>query len=128
MVISGRNWAEADEDENEADDDDVEIGGATVAQVGQVKAASANANANTKAPEDQAAFDEPAEKPRAIVPQKPRTKRERNIYGDFVVTKINIKDRVIEVPKNDDESEEEESEEESEEEEPAVAEPVEEVK
>lgn len=55
-----------------------------------------------------------------MVPPKPRTKRERNIYGDFVVTKINIKDRVIVVPKNEGEDEEEESEEESEEEEPAA--------
>jgi hypothetical protein len=53
------------------------------------------------------------------MPPKPRTKRERNIYGDFVVTKINIKERVIEVPKNENEEEEEEESEESEEEEQA---------
>lgn len=51
------------------------------------------------------------------MPNKPRQKRERNIYGDFVVTKINIKEREIVIPKNEDEEDEEESSEESEEEE-----------
>lgn len=51
------------------------------------------------------------------MPNKPRQKRERNIYGDFVVTKINIKEREVVIPKNEDEEEEEEeSSEESEEE------------
>ena len=51
------------------------------------------------------------------MPNKPRTKRERNIHGDFVVTKINIKEREIVVPQNENEDEEdEESSEESEEE------------
>ena len=40
--------------------------------------------------------------------------RERNQYGDFVVTKINIKEREIVVPKNEDEEESEEESEESE--------------
>lgn len=42
--------------------------------------------------------------------------RERNQYGDFVVTKINIKEREIVVPKNEDEEESEEESEESEQE------------
>jgi len=64
------------------------------------------------------------------MPNKPRQKRERNIYGDFVVTKINIKDRVIEQPTKaeGEESEEESEESEEEEEEPAQQEPEEEKK
>lgn len=63
------------------------------------------------------------------MPNKPRTKRERNIHGDFVVTKINIKEREIVVPKNENEDEdEEESSEESEEEEQAPEQEPEEVK
>ena len=63
------------------------------------------------------------------MPNKPRQKRERNIYGDFVVTKINIKEREVVIPKNEDEEEEEEeSSEESEEEQPAEQEPEEEKK
>ena len=49
-------------------------------------------------------------------PPKPKVKRERNIYGDFVVTKINIKEREIPVPQADDEEEEEEESSEEEEE------------
>jgi len=62
-------------------------------------------------------------------PPKPKVKRERNIYGDFVVTKINIKEREIPVPQADDEEEEEEeSSEEEEEQAPAQQEAEEEVK
>lgn len=102
--VSKRNWA--DEDDDAEDGDDVEIGGSSVAQVGKPKAAEADGSA--------AAGGE-GEQPRTVVPNKPRTKRERNIHGDFVVTKINIKEREIVVPQNDEE-EEESSEEESEEE------------
>mmetsp|Transcript_35508 Transcript_35508/g.43492 ORF Transcript_35508/g.43492 Transcript_35508/m.43492 type:complete len:113 (+) Transcript_35508:262-600(+) len=62
------------------------------------------------------------------MPSKPRTKRERNIYGDFVVTKINIKEREIVIPQNDEEESEEEESEEEEEQTPAVEEAEEEVK
>jgi len=62
------------------------------------------------------------------VPNKPRTKRERNIYGDFVVTKINIKEREIALPEPAEGEEEEEEEESSEEEEQQPYEPEEEVK
>lgn len=51
--------------------------------------------------------------------------RERNQYGDFVVTKINIKEREIVVPKNEDEEEESEEESEESEHEPARQEPEE---
>ena len=51
------------------------------------------------------------------MPQRPRLNAERNKYGDFVVTKINIKEREIPVPQKDEEEEEEEEEESSEEEE-----------
>lgn len=61
------------------------------------------------------------------MPPKPRTKRERNIHGDFVVTKINIKEREIPQPEAESGEEEEESSEESEEEQ-APEEPEEEVK
>lgn len=61
-----------------------------------------------------------------MVPKKPRTKRERNIHGDFVVTKIRIKDDKPELPP--DMEDEEESEEESEEEPAKADEPEEEVK
>ena len=62
-------------------------------------------------------------------PPKPKVKRERNIYGDFVVTKINIKEREIPVPQADEEEEEEEeSSEEEEEQAPAQQEAEEEVK
>ena len=63
-------------------------------------------------------------------PPKPKVKRERNIYGDFVVTKINIKEREIPVPQKDEEEEEEEEEssEEEEEQAPAQEEAEEEVK
>ena len=62
-------------------------------------------------------------------PPKAKVKRERNIYGDFVVTKINIKEREIPVPQADEEEEEEEeSSEEEEEQAPAQQEAEEEVK
>lgn len=43
-VVKQRNWA--DEDDDAGEDDDVEIGGATVAQVGQAKQAAAAAEGN----------------------------------------------------------------------------------
>lgn len=42
-ITQQRNWA--DEDDDAAEDDDVEIGGATVAQVGQVKPVAASTDA-----------------------------------------------------------------------------------
>jgi len=62
------------------------------------------------------------------MPNKPRQKRERNIYGDFVVTKINIKERVVEIPKVEGEEEEEEESSSEEEVEEQVPEPEEEKK
>ena len=59
-------------------------------------------------------------------PPKPKVKRERNIYGDFVVTKINIKEREIPVPQNDQEEEEEEESSEEEEEQAPAEQPAEE--
>jgi len=59
-------------------------------------------------------------------PPKPKVKRERNIYGDFVVTKINIKEREIPVPQNDEEEEEEEESSEEEEEQAPAEQPAEE--
>ena len=59
--------------------------------------------------------------------KKPRQNRERNIHGDFVVTKFNIKEREVVIPMQEEE-EEEESSEESEEEEQKPEEPEEEVK
>ena len=47
-----------------------------------------------------------------MYPKKPRAQRERNIYGDFVVKTIKIKEEKIVIPKNEDEEEEEESSEE----------------
>ena len=63
-----------------------------------------------------------------MFPPKPRVKPERNIYGDFVVSKMVIREEKVVIPKNEDEEEEEEESEESEEEQPAQAEPEEEVK
>ncbi len=113
--VSKRNWA--DEEDDGAEEEDVEIGGSTVAQVGQPQASDAAKTEGESQPEQ-----------RTFVPNKPRTKRERNIYGDFVVTKINIKEREIPVPEPAEGEEEEESSEESEEEEQPVPEPEEEVK
>ena len=98
-----RNWAD-DEDEHAEDDDEKVIGGSGA--VAQVKP------------------QEP-EKPKWIAPKE---KRVKNAYGDFVVTKINIKEK--EVPKTIQLSEEESEEEESseEEEEPKKEEPEEEKK
>ena len=104
--ITQKNWA--DEDEGDEDADDVEIGGSSVAKV--------------------------AAKPmeRTIIPEKgppkPREQRERNIHGDFVITKITIKEQKIEIPKADDEEDESEEEEESEEEQQAAPEQEEEQK
>lgn len=112
--VSKRNWA--DEEDDGAEDDDLEIGGSSVAKVGQQQPAESD---NT----DAAA--EPQQ--RTFMPPKPRTKRERNIHGDFVVTKINIKEREIALPEPESGEEEEESSEESEEEQ-APEEPEEEVK
>ena len=52
-VVQGRNWA--DEDDDAAEDDDVEIGGATMAQVGQVGHAKATKVSEAEAA---AAFDD----------------------------------------------------------------------
>ena len=41
-------------------------------------------------------------KAEADKPRKPRQVRERNQYGDFVVTMVKIKEREIVVPQNDD--------------------------
>ena len=109
--MSKRNWA--DDDEDVEGDDDVEIGGSTVAQVGQPSAPMVTLESAGK----------------TVMPQKPRVHRERNIHGDFVVTKINIKEREIPVPeKNSDDEESEEEESSEEEEEPQREEPEEEVK
>ena len=113
-----RTWAEEDDDAG-ADDDDVEIGGSTVAQVGAGQTAAAEG-------EEAAAAEQ--QKPRTIVQKKSRQNRERNIYGDFIVTKINIKEREIPVQQQEAEEEEEESEEESEEEEQPPEQEPEEVK
>ena len=110
--VSKRNWA--DDDEDGEGEDDVEIGGSTVAQVGQNKPPMETAESAGRT---------------VMPPKKPRVERERNIYGDFVVTKINIKEREIPVPeKNPDEEEEEEEESSEEEEEPVKEEPEEEKK
>ncbi len=115
--VSKRNWA--DEEDDGAEEEDVEIGGSTVAQVGQPQPSeAANAEGEGEAQTQQ----------RTFVPNKPRTKRERNIYGDFVVTKINIKEREIALPEPAEGEEEEEEEESSEEEEQQPYEPEEEVK
>ena len=89
---SKRNWADEDDDAEDGGDD-VEIGGASVAQVGKSKT---NGDGDQADANDQQR--EGGEEPRAIVPKKPRQVRERNQYGDFVVTKINIKEREIVVP------------------------------
>ena len=95
--INKRNWA--DEEDDGADEEDVEIGGGkTVGQAKTAEPASENAE---------------QQQPRTIMPPKPRQNRTKNIYGDYVVTKINVKER--EVPKVEDEEEEESSEESEEE-------------
>ena len=104
---SKRNWA--DEDDEAGEDDDVEIGAGGPS--GQVK--------ETKPEAAEDGVDPEVKKRAEQIKAKPRQQRERNIYGDFVVTKINIKEREIPVPVNDNEEEEEEEEEESEEEEQA---------
>ena len=112
--ITKRNWADEDEEGDEAED--VEIGESVPSQ------APAKPEATQPAEEEKK-----DSQPRSIVPPKPRTKRERNIYGDFVVTKINIKEREIPVPEPDQEEEEEEESSE-EEEQQAPEEPEEEEK
>lgn len=112
--VSKRNWA--DEEDDGQDEEDVEIGGATVAQVGQ-KMPTQEATAPVEE-------EKKEQQQRTFMPPKPRTKRERNIHGDFVVTKINIKDTKVEVPVQDNDEEEEEESEESEEE--VVEQPVQE--
>jgi hypothetical protein len=109
------DWADADDDE-EGDDDNVEIGGSTVAKVGS----QANPVSTT---ESAGRTFMPAQ------PMKPRVHRERNIHGDFVVTKINVRTKEAPVIEHTGDTTEEEPEEESseEEEEPARA-PEEEVK
>ena len=111
--IGKRNWA--DEEDDAQDDEDVEIGGDKVAQIGDKKIEPAAAENG-----------EAVEQPRKQV-KKPRQNRERNIHGDFVVTKFNIKEREVVIPMQEEE-EEEESSEESEEEEQKPEEPEEEVK
>ena len=117
--ISRTNWA--DEDDDGQEDEDVEIGGSSVAQVGQQNKAAASQN-------NEDAFQENQQQERTLYPKKPRAHRERNIYGDFVVTKINIKEKEIIIPKNEEEEEEEESSEEEEEEQAPEEEPEEEKK
>lgn len=83
-----RNWADVD-DEGDDEGTQKDIGGSgPVAQVPNPK------DAENQQPK--------------IVP--PRTKREKNIYGDFIVTKLNVKDKVV--PKEVVNPDEEESEEE----------------
>lgn len=106
-----RNWA--DDDDDAEGEEDIEIGGSSVAQVGQNNAPIATTESTGRT---------------MIPPKKPRTQRERNIYGDFVVTKINIKEREIPVPENNDDEEEEEESSEEEEEEPPRQEETEEEK
>lgn len=107
------DWADEDDDA-EGEDENVEIGGSTVAQVGQASAPIATTESAGRT---------------FMPPPKPRVHRgERNIHGDFVITKINVKVRELEAQKKSPEEEEKGSSEESEEEEPAKAEPVEEVK
>ena len=117
-IAAQRNWA--DEDDEGGDDEDVAIGG-TIANPAKQAQAEENQNADEATTEAAA-----VEQPKPFVSNKPRQKRERNIYGDFVVTTINIKEREIPQEEVNDEEEEEESSEEEEEE--VVAEPVEEVK
>lgn len=109
--VSKRNWA--DDDEDGEGDEDVEIGGSTVAQVGQSNPPMATAESAGRT---------------VMPPKKPRVQRERNIHGDFVVTKINIKEREIPVPEQNPDDEEEEEESSEEEEEPTKDEPEEEKK
>jgi len=61
-------------------------------------------------------------------PQKPRVHRERNIHGDFVVTKINVRTKEAPVVEKTGDTEESEEEESSEEEEEPIRAPEEEVK
>ena len=114
-----RNWADEDDDGND-EGEDVEIGGSSVAQVGKP---AAEGEAATEGTGEAAAAQAPPQKP------KPRTVRERNIHGDFVVTKIHVKETKVVIPQaQEEENEEEESEEESEEEPPRREEPEEEEK
>jgi len=108
--ISKRNWA--DEEDDGADEEDVEIGGGKT--VGQAKSSETAAESTEQ------------QQPRTIMPPKPRQNRTKNIYGDYVVSKINIKER--EVPQVEKDEDEEESEEESEEEVDTYVEPEEEKK
>ena len=88
---SKRNWADEDDEGDEGED--VEIGGSSVAQVGSANAAAAG---SSELPAD--GEEQKQQAPRTFMPNKPRQKRERNIYGDFVVTKINIKEREVAIP------------------------------
>jgi len=105
------NWADEDND-SEGDDDNVEIGGSTVAKVGSATAPIATTESAG----------------RTFMPPKPRVHRERNIHGDFVVTKINVKTKEAPVVEKTGSESEEEEEESSEEEEEPVREAEEEVK
>ena len=111
--IASKNWA--DDEDDAADDEDVEIGaGASVAQVVATRKIE---------PDEGEGASETVVEAKPQHKAKPRSKRERNIHGDFVVTKINIKEREIVIPKSEEpEEEESESEEESEEEEKAPVE------
>ena len=95
--VTKRTWA--DEDDDGQEEDDVEIGGSAVAQVGKADAPAA---------EEEKSTEEPSEKPQQPVKKRPTQVRERNKFGDFVVKKINIKEREIPQPVKDEESEEEE--------------------
>jgi len=79
QVTKRTDWADEDDDA-EGEDENVEIGGSTVAQVGK--------------PSPPIATTESAGRT-FMPPAKPRVNRERNIHGDFVVTKINVKVREI---------------------------------
>ena len=98
-VKAKRNWADDDGEEDE-EGGDRNIGGSEpVAKVPK------------KEPEP---------------PKIPKIKREKNAYGDFIVTKIEVKERVI--PKMESEDEEESEEESDSEPEPQKEEEPEEVK
>lgn len=93
-----KNWAEDDEN----DQDDAVIG------------------SDVKVPEAAEEKKEEVEEKKVVVP---KVHRERNIYGDYVVKTIDIKEQKIEVPKDEEDSDsDEDSEEEEEEEGPPVEE------
>ena len=99
-ALKRTNWADEDDED---DGNDVEIGGSSVAQVGQQPILAGAASTETN---DAQGVSAQNQQPRTFIPNKPRQKRERNIYGDFIVTKINVKVREVVQPQNEEGKEE----------------------